>query len=293
MQTIENDLFKAEIDEQGAQLTHLYQKTDNYDYIWNNEIWPKHAPVLFPAIGRSNNDSYLYNDATYQMPQHGFVSSYTFQVISKVKDAVTLQLTANSQTLINYPFNFTLSITFKLKSTGLHLQFNVINNDDKDMSFSLGSHPAFNVPIDNQGKFTDYQLEITPQVKKLSQFDIIKKPYPFRNGTTSLIPNYQNGIIKLNYQMFQKGLIIIENPGLKFIKLTSHQNSKSIQLSLHDFRYVCLWTKEDAHAPFLCIEPFEGLPDIYGEPVNIMQKEGNDILSPGETKVFQYEITIS
>ena len=29
MQTIENDFFKAEIDEQGAQLTHLYQKTDH------------------------------------------------------------------------------------------------------------------------------------------------------------------------------------------------------------------------------------------------------------------------
>lgn len=292
MQTIENDFFKAEIDEQGAQLTHLYQKTDHYDYIWNNDIWPKHAPVLFPAIGRSNKDSYLYKGTTYQMPQHGFVSDYTFNVLSKAKDTVTLQLTANSQTLQNYPFNFTLSITFKLQASGLHLQFSVINNDNQAMSFSLGSHPAFNVPIADQGEFTDYQLEITPQVKQLTQFDIIKKPYPFRQGTTSLVPNYQNGIIKLDYQMFHKGLIIIENSGLESIKLSSQQSSHSIQLSLHDFRYVCLWTKEDAQATFLCIEPFAGLPDIYGKPVDIMQKEGNDLLSPGESKNLQYDITI-
>lgn len=92
--------------------------------------------------------------------------------------------------------------------------------------------------------------------------------------------------------MFHKGLIIIENPGLESIKLSSQQSSHSIQLSLHDFRYVCLWTKEDAQAPFLCIEPFEGLPDIYGKPVDIMQKEGNDLLSLGESKTLQYDITI-
>ena len=53
MQIIENDQFKAEIDEHGAQLTHLFNKSEGFDYIWNDDLWPKHAPVLFPAIGRS------------------------------------------------------------------------------------------------------------------------------------------------------------------------------------------------------------------------------------------------
>lgn len=51
MQVLENDKFKVEIDELGAQLTHLYNKKENFDYIWNGKLWPKHAPVLFPAIG--------------------------------------------------------------------------------------------------------------------------------------------------------------------------------------------------------------------------------------------------
>lgn len=60
MQVIENDKFKAAIDEHGAQLTHLYNKDDDFDYIWNNDpVWPKHCPVLFPAIGRSEKDKYF------------------------------------------------------------------------------------------------------------------------------------------------------------------------------------------------------------------------------------------
>ncbi|WP_422730470.1 hypothetical protein [Lentilactobacillus rapi] len=54
---IENNRFSAEIDEHGCQLTHLVNKQGNFDYIWNNDIWPKHAPILFPAIGRSNDDA--------------------------------------------------------------------------------------------------------------------------------------------------------------------------------------------------------------------------------------------
>ncbi|MBA1434548.1 aldose 1-epimerase family protein [Bombilactobacillus bombi] len=292
MQIIENKSFKAEIDEKGAQLTHLYKKGVDFDYIWNNNLWPKHAPVLFPAIGRSNDESYLYKGQSYQMPQHGFVSDYDFEVIAKQTDSVTLQLMATKETKILYPFNFKLAITFRLTDLGLHLSFKVTNNDTKTMSFSLGSHPAFNVPIDEQGEFSDYQIVITPKIDQLNQFDIIKKPYPFRSGSKSLVPNYHNGIIDLNYDMFAKGLIILENYGIESLKLRSDKSKHSIKLSLKDFRYVCLWTKEDANAPFLCIEPFEGLPDIYGYPIDLMEKPDNDILLANNSKVLAYDINL-
>lgn len=213
MQIIENTQFKAEIDEKGAQLTHLYRQDTGYDYIWNNGIWPKHAPVLFPAIGRSNDDSYLYHDKQYDMPQHGFVSDYDFEVTDKQPDQVTLQFKATPETKQIYPFDFVLAVTFSLQATGLHLNFVVTNEGAQAMSFALGSHPAFNVPIANDGSFSDYQLAVEPKVTKLTQFDIVKKPYPFRSGTTSAVPNYQDGVIHLDYDMFAKGLIILENPG--------------------------------------------------------------------------------
>lgn len=292
MQTIENAQFQAVIDEKGAQLTHLFNKEAQFDYIWNNELWPKHAPVLFPAIGRSNKDQYLYDGQTFDMPQHGFVSEYTFEVTDKKADAVTLSLQANAEMKKMYPFDFTLAITFSLSDSGLHWTFNVSNGGQKEMSFSLGSHPAFNVPINGAGRFEDYTLTVKPTLAKLDQFKIVKKPYPFREGSLLPVPNYQDGQIHLDYDMFEDGLIILETEGIQSLKLASAKADHSITVTLDDFRYVCLWTKEGANAPFLCIEPFEGLPDVFGEPVQILKKEGNDILAPGASKTFNYEIQL-
>lgn len=96
MVTIQNDRFTATINEVGAELTHLVDQASHRDLIWNNDLWPKHAPVLFPAIGRSNEDSYLIDGQRYEMPQHGFVSGETFMIVDQTPTAVTLSLTANA-----------------------------------------------------------------------------------------------------------------------------------------------------------------------------------------------------
>ena len=112
MQTIENTQFKAQIDERGAQLTHLVNIAGDFDYIWNNDLWPKHAPVLFPAIGRSQEDAYQFNGKTYEMPQHGFVSEETFVVEENSGSKLMLSLTDNPTTRKYYPFHFKLTITY-------------------------------------------------------------------------------------------------------------------------------------------------------------------------------------
>ncbi|XOW21534.1 hypothetical protein QK908_03380 [Lactococcus cremoris] len=39
------------------------------------------------------------------------------------------------------------------------------NEDEKFMSFGVGAHPAFNVPLKN-GTFEDYQLTVSPDEKR-------------------------------------------------------------------------------------------------------------------------------
>ena len=63
-------------------------------------------------------------------------------------------------------------------------------------------------------------------------------------------------------------------------------------LDVSDFDHVTLWTKEEANAPFLCIEPFNGLPDVYGDLVELGQKEGNHHLNAGEAKTYQCNINL-
>ncbi|MDC2839460.1 aldose 1-epimerase family protein [Limosilactobacillus mucosae] len=292
MQIIENDQFKAEIDEHGAQLTHLFNKSEGFDYIWNDDLWPKHAPVLFPAIGRSEKDAYFYNNQEYEMPQHGFVADQDFKVEKNTGNCLILSLTDNEITRKYYPFAFKLTIIFSLNMTGITFKFNVENIDSKALSFSLGSHPAFNVPINGEGTFDDYQIDFEPSGLTLKQFEIVKTPNPYRDGKIIKLSAANGSHINLNHEMFENGLIIIENDGIQGVLLSSSKTKHSIYLSLDDFRYVCLWTKEGANAPFLCIEPFAGLPDIAGHEVELMDKEANTQLQPGQKKAFEYMITL-
>lgn len=292
MITISNAKFKAEIDEQGAQLTHLYNLAGNFDYMWNNDIWPKHAPVLFPAIGRSNEDAYLYEGKRYEMPQHGFAEDLLFTVSKQSEDSVTMVLKDSRTTMKYYPFAFTLAITFTVNNEGLHLAFDVQNDDDKEMSFALGSHPAFNVPINNEGSFDDYQVELTPAMDQLNYWEIVKTPNPYRTGALKPMPGANGSTIKLNHDNFEAGLLIIENNGLKSVKLSSPKSEHSIEMSLDDFRYLCLWTKEGANAPFLCLEPFDGLPDVNGDLRELEAKEGNLKLPAHANKLIKYQMTL-
>lgn len=293
MISIENEQFRAAIDEHGAQLTHLINKTDHFDYIWNGSQWPKHAPVLFPAIGRSNKDQYKLNGKVYDMPQHGFAGDQDFTVVYQATNAVALELAANDETKSLYPFDFKLTVTFTLLSTGLSVSFNVQNLTDSQMPYSLGSHPAFNVPINDEGQFEDYQVEFLGVDEPLKTFEIVKTPAPYRTGKVEPLKNSQGNVLKLNYETFKPGLRIIANRGIKAVRLFSPVSDHQVKLDVTQFQTVCLWTKEDENDQFLCLEPFNGLPDVLGDLVDWQHKPGNLILAPHANRVSQYEMHLS
>ncbi|MDM7517660.1 aldose 1-epimerase family protein [Lentilactobacillus sp. TOM.63] len=292
MQKIETKRFRAEIDEHGCQLTHLVNKAGDFDYIWNNDLWPKHAPILFPAIGRSNDDTYLIDGKKYEMPQHGFVADFDFDVVDKQADQVTLSLKSNDATKKYYPFDFELKVTFSLTDDGLTVAFDVQNDGNTDLSYSLGYHPAFNVPINGEGSFDDYRLDLAPAQDSLDTYEIVKKPNPYRSGNVEKLPDYRNGVVELDHDMFAKGLLIIKNTGIKTVKLSSKATQHAVTVDVSDFDHVTLWTKEGANAPFLCIEPFNGLPDVYGDLAELSSKEDNQHLKANGTKKYQVKIEL-
>lgn len=293
MITIENTKFRAEIDEHGAQLTHLINKEEDFDYIWNGSQWQKHAPVLFPAIGRSNQDKYVLDGKEYEMPQHGFVSDQDFTVRYHAGNILVLELAANDETKKMYPFDFKLTVTFTLLSTGLSVSFAVANESDQEMPYSLGSHPAFNVPINGVGNFDNYEVQFSGLEAPLKVAEIVKTPAPYRTGKEEVLSSTDGETIKLNYDIFKPGLRIITNPGVQSVKLSSPLTAHAIELDVSQFKNICLWTKEDEDCSFLCMEPFNGLPDVLGDPVDWLKKEDNIILPAHETQISQYEMHLS
>ena len=102
--TLKNNELTVQINPKGAELTHVIENKNKFDFIWNGSEWPKHAPILFPAIGRSTDDEYLLDQKIYPMQQHGFASDYFFEIIDQKEDQISLSLKDNEETYQSYPF---------------------------------------------------------------------------------------------------------------------------------------------------------------------------------------------
>ena len=153
---------RVEISPKGAELTRLSNPATGQEYLWEADpaVWGRHAPVLFPIVGRLPDDTYLHRGQAYQMGQHGFARDADFTVLHHSATEAVLQLCDSAPTRVLYPFAFALTISYTLTGSSLRVNWQVQNPADapEDLLFSIGAHPAFRCPLRPEAGeiFTDY-----------------------------------------------------------------------------------------------------------------------------------------
>ena len=171
---ISNSILAVKISSRGGELRSMCD-SDGQEYIWqgDKEIWEDRAPNLFPYIGRMTEKSYQFQGKRYHMDIHGFLLTSEMKLVSKTKESLTLKLDASEETLIQYPFLFSLEITWTLVGTRLEIAYQVQNKDEKMMYFGIGGHPGFIVPVDQGAEFEDYRIDFgvnaSPKRVKMSE----------------------------------------------------------------------------------------------------------------------------
>ena len=83
-------------------------KYKDYEYLWqaDSKFWGRHAPVLFPIVGKLKNNECTIKGETYNMSQHGFARDMDFEVFAQTENSITLMLTNNEETMKKYPYEF-------------------------------------------------------------------------------------------------------------------------------------------------------------------------------------------
>lgn len=83
MQVLENERFRVEINEFGAELTRFTSKKDGTEYVWKGDpaAWKRHAPILFPIVGRLKDKTYTVDGKPYEITQHGFGRDLEWQAL--------------------------------------------------------------------------------------------------------------------------------------------------------------------------------------------------------------------
>jgi len=76
--TLQSEAISATIKGAGAELCSL-RNAEGLELLWQaGPEWPRHAPLLFPIVGRLKNDQLRHRGKTYPMTQHGFARDRRF-----------------------------------------------------------------------------------------------------------------------------------------------------------------------------------------------------------------------
>lgn len=283
---LENEQWVAKIKSEGAELCSVKNKESGREYIWQADpsVWPRHAPVLFPIVGRLNHDEYQYEGKTYSMSQHGFARDREFSLVEQEKERVILGLTADQDTMEKYPFNFILDIIYQLHENKLIVTYKVNNKDKQIMPFSIGAHPAFFAPKIVDQQIQEYQL-VFERPETLDRHLIENG---LRTGETKrLLENEQQ--LPLHPKYFEDDAIIFKDVQSKWVSLIVHSTGQRvIEMSIDNFPYLGIWQKKGAD--FICIEPWLGIADSKNFGGNFSEKEGIQSLEAEQTFECSYEI---
>lgn len=269
--------LSAEIETFGAELKSL--KRAGTEYLWqgNPAIWADSAPFLFPVVARQLEDSYTLRGKTYHMPMHGFAKAREFTVTARSENSVTMSFTEDSETLGWYPFSFRVTAVFTVAEGRLEVSRAVENRSAGTMPFSLGEHPGYNVPMTPGEALTDYVLEFSAP-EKLERWylndEIICGSEPGPEGT----------LLPVTPSMFDRGALIFKAPASDAVTLRSTKSGRGVRVEFADYDYLGIWAKPAA--PYVCIEPWNGLASSEWSSRDILQKEGIRFLRPGKTARF-------
>ena len=108
--TLSSGGMSAIVAAHGAELQSL-RSADGHELLWQaGPQWPRHAPLLFPIVGRLKNDELRHQGKTYPMTQHGFARDQRFDWLERAPGRCTLVLTDNAETRSRYPFAFRLTV---------------------------------------------------------------------------------------------------------------------------------------------------------------------------------------
>lgn len=288
LQVIENEHLTAKINDKGAELWELWNKGTKEQVIWDGreEIWNRRTPVLFPFVGRSAGNAYLYQGQTYPMGQHGFARDMSFTMVEKGSDYVVHELCANEETKSRYPFTFVLRVIHRLEEKNLRISWEVENRGAEAMYFKIGGHPGFALPEMEQEGSTEYSLYFPGQ--KSLQYLLVDPQTGLGRPEETFSLSLEEGCHPIGRHLFDRDALVFDDGQIAEVSILRPDKSRYVTLFCEGFTSVGIWAKPGA--PFVCLEPWDGRCDNTGCTQTLEEKPGVHCLEPGGLYRKSYRI---
>ena len=282
--TLVSGQWQATVASRGAELQSLTHTASGEEFLWHGDtaIWGGRAPILFPIIGRLKDNQIRCRGETYPLTRHGIARQSEFSLLGRDEDCASFELCDSAETRTLYPYAFALRVDFNLTSEGqLEIHYAVSNRGDDTMWFTLGSHPAFCLPLEDS-ELSDYSITL-PDDPELIRYTLVEGLMPHQ-GT----PLTSQAIL-LDEHLFDEDALIFRDIRSQKITLQHRKHGARVVVDTGGAPHLGIWAKPGA--PYVCIEPWFGYDDPVDAIGDIETKPGMIALAPG--KSWTHTLTLS
>jgi len=278
--------LRATIARKGAEIIQLGDEQGR-EVLWPGTApWPRHAPNLFPIVGRLKDDRLRHAGREYHLTQHGFARDREFTWLEATPTTCRLELRDDAATRALYPFGFRFEVAYAVAGNALAVTFTAENPGPGVLPASFGAHPAFRWPLQPGIAKTAHRLEFSddePGKVRQAEGGLL---LPGRVASPIL-----GRVLALGEGLFVPDAVILEAPRSDWVRYSA-PGAPAVTVAWDSgFPNLGIWSRADAD--LLCIEPWHGMASPAGFDGDIMDKPGIMHIPPGEMRRAVHRIAIA
>ena len=281
MITLQNQEVTAKIAELGAELKSL--TCGGSEYIWEGkpEVWGASCPLMFPICGGLKEDRYTLDGKEYTLGKHGYARFKTFTLEKVTENSAVFLHCSDEETKKSFPFDYELRVIYTLNGKTLKIDYEVKNLTDRTMYFNIGSHEGYYTP------------------EGIEDYDVIfdEKQTLISNVLYGNLLSYQelpilkdSAVLPLYDKYFTIDALVFKNIEASAATLRNRKTGRALRIDFPDAPHFLLWHKPNA--PYICLEPWNGIQDRVGSSYELSEKESITVLVPNATYIFTHSMTV-
>jgi len=264
----------------GAELVRL--RFRGQEQLWHGDPtwWNMRAPILFPVIGRSPGAAIKVAGKTYAMTPHGFARDRPFACRAHDAAHASFEQTDDAQTRAMYPFGFALGIAAQALAGGLEMAATIENRNDAAMPFCFGYHPGFLWPQEaaRRRKYVCvFEREENAPIRRADLSTGLLAAEKFASPVAGRT-------LALDDALFARGALHFERVASRKVWF-GVLGETGLEVRFPDSPQLGIWTKPGA--PFLCVEPWQGLAEVETSDGALERRPGVRVLVPGESACYR------
>lgn len=277
---LRNEFFTLTVDTLGAEAVSL-KNAAGEEVLWqaDPEVWPRHAPILFPWTGELPQSSYSHKGKTYHVVKQGFARDVEHTLVRVDEHEIVMELRSSPELKETwFPFEFILTSMFRLEGKTINHTLTVENPGQEELRFGIGFHPAFNIPFDDCHTTEDYEFRFD---QPESPVIIDARPHGLLSGRCYY--QWKNTEkIQLTDELFSNDSFCMAGLRTKTLGIYEKDTGRHIVCNVEGFPYKLIWSALAKPVRFVCIEPWHSLPSAENDPQEWNERAAAVCLAPGK-----------